>query len=61
CPAYGVAKAPPTTQLLHGRTCGVSCDGGRARALQPGRRSSALQLTPPRRSITYRGDRDSAF
>ncbi|PPT67497.1 hypothetical protein XarbCFBP8142_14750 [Xanthomonas arboricola] len=22
---------------LHGRTCGVSCDGGRARALQPNR------------------------
>ncbi|PPU52508.1 hypothetical protein XarbCFBP6827_13760 [Xanthomonas arboricola] len=28
---------------LHGRTCGVSCDGGRARASQPSRRSSALQ------------------
>ncbi|PPU66878.1 hypothetical protein XpiCFBP4643_18180 [Xanthomonas pisi] len=27
---------------LHGRTCGVSCDGGRARALQPSCRSSAL-------------------
>ncbi|PPT56807.1 hypothetical protein XarbCFBP8153_17520 [Xanthomonas arboricola] len=25
---------------LHGRTCGVSCDGGRARTLQPSRRSS---------------------
>ncbi|PPU06917.1 hypothetical protein XarjCFBP1022_19765 [Xanthomonas arboricola] len=29
---------------LQGRTCGVSCDGGRARALQPGRRSVDLQL-----------------
>ncbi|APP83207.1 hypothetical protein BI317_02485 [Xanthomonas hortorum pv. gardneri] len=29
---------------LHGRTCGVSRDGGRARALQPSRRSSALQV-----------------
>ncbi|PPU39662.1 hypothetical protein XcyCFBP4188_16445 [Xanthomonas hortorum pv. cynarae] len=28
---------------LHGRTCGVSRDGGRARALQPSRRSSALE------------------
>ncbi|PPT22071.1 hypothetical protein XarbCFBP7629_11175 [Xanthomonas arboricola] len=28
---------------LHGRTCGVSCDGGRARTLQPNRRSAALQ------------------
>ncbi|MFS8385688.1 hypothetical protein EIQ06_18730 [Xanthomonas campestris pv. campestris] len=25
---------PPTPQLLQGRTCGVSRDGGRARALQ---------------------------
>ncbi|PPU02213.1 hypothetical protein XarbCFBP7408_09200 [Xanthomonas arboricola pv. guizotiae] len=29
---------------LHGRTCGVSCDGGRARALQPVCRAAALQL-----------------
>ncbi|NIJ78384.1 hypothetical protein FHT08_003518 [Xanthomonas campestris] len=28
---------------LHGRPCGVSCDGGRARALQSGPRSAALQ------------------
>ncbi|PPT25102.1 hypothetical protein XarbCFBP7629_00985 [Xanthomonas arboricola] len=27
---------------LHGRTCGVSCDGGRVRALQKTRRSAAL-------------------
>ncbi|QDS16733.1 hypothetical protein FPL04_14590 [Xanthomonas arboricola] len=32
---------------LHGRTCGVSCDGGRARALQPSRRHTALQLIYP--------------
>ncbi|PPU29389.1 hypothetical protein XarCFBP6762_02780 [Xanthomonas arboricola] len=25
---------------LQGRTCGVSCDGGRARALQPSSRST---------------------
>ncbi|PPU12772.1 hypothetical protein XarjCFBP1022_05695 [Xanthomonas arboricola] len=35
---------------LHGRTCGVSREGGRARASQPSRRSSALQPTPPVRS-----------
>ncbi|PPU06841.1 hypothetical protein XarjCFBP1022_19300, partial [Xanthomonas arboricola] len=29
---------------LHGRTCGVSCEGGRARTLQPDRRSHALLL-----------------
>ncbi|PUE95149.1 hypothetical protein C7T87_21720 [Xanthomonas hortorum pv. hederae] len=29
--------------MLHGRTCGVSREGGRARALQPSRRSSALE------------------
>ncbi|PPT42994.1 hypothetical protein XarbCFBP8132_06435 [Xanthomonas arboricola] len=28
---------------LQGCTCGVSCDGGRARALQPCPRSAALQ------------------
>ncbi|PPT59731.1 hypothetical protein XarbCFBP8150_21115 [Xanthomonas arboricola] len=32
---------------LHGRTCGVSRDGGRARALQPSCKSSALQLIYP--------------
>ncbi|PPU22762.1 hypothetical protein XarCFBP6762_20560, partial [Xanthomonas arboricola] len=35
---------------LHGRTCGVSCEGGRARALQPSRRSFALPPMPPVRS-----------
>ncbi|PPU59159.1 hypothetical protein XdyCFBP7245_01645 [Xanthomonas dyei] len=35
---------------LHGRTCGVSRDGGRARASQPSRRSSALQPMPLVRS-----------
>ncbi|PPT79322.1 hypothetical protein XarbCFBP8152_09910 [Xanthomonas arboricola] len=29
---------------LHGRTCGVSCEGGRARALQGSHRSHALPL-----------------
>ncbi|PPT28068.1 hypothetical protein XarbCFBP7614_09255 [Xanthomonas arboricola] len=32
---------------LHGRTCGVSCDGGRARALQPNR-SPPLYCRPGR-------------
>ncbi|PPU82674.1 hypothetical protein XhhCFBP4925_08640 [Xanthomonas hortorum pv. hederae] len=32
---------------LHGRTCGVSRDGGRARALQPSGRSAALLLLLP--------------
>ncbi|NIJ81637.1 hypothetical protein FHT10_002794 [Xanthomonas arboricola] len=32
---------------LHGCTCSVSCDGGRARALQQGRRWSALRLICP--------------
>ncbi|PPT17709.1 hypothetical protein XarjCFBP7652_19690 [Xanthomonas arboricola] len=36
---------------LHGRTCGVSREGGRARALQPSGRSSALQLIRLHRSI----------
>ncbi|PPU24255.1 hypothetical protein XarCFBP6762_16925 [Xanthomonas arboricola] len=27
---------------LQGRTCGVSCDDGRARALKPGHRPNAL-------------------
>ncbi|NHF64250.1 hypothetical protein FFY45_00210 [Xanthomonas hortorum] len=30
-----------TLRGLHGRTCGVSRDGGRARALQPSRRPQA--------------------
>ncbi|CAE6698452.1 hypothetical protein XA1311A_03560 [Xanthomonas arboricola] len=32
---------------LHGRTCGVSCEGGRARALQPSHRSFALETDAP--------------
>ncbi|PPU30570.1 hypothetical protein XcyCFBP4188_22220 [Xanthomonas hortorum pv. cynarae] len=36
---------------LHGRTCGVSRDGERARALQPSHRSSALQSTHSSRPI----------
>ncbi|NMI18889.1 hypothetical protein E1J29_08750 [Xanthomonas hortorum pv. vitians] len=34
-------------KLLQGRTCGVSRDGGRARALQTSRRSAALQMDGP--------------
>ncbi|QEX75768.1 hypothetical protein F6Y24_00645 [Xanthomonas arboricola pv. pruni] len=30
---------------LHGRTCGVSRDGGRARALQPSHKPATLQRT----------------
>ncbi|PPU25230.1 hypothetical protein XarCFBP6762_15370 [Xanthomonas arboricola] len=36
---------------LHGRTCGVSCEGGRARALQPSRRSTAPDRPLHDRSI----------
>ncbi|PPU15395.1 hypothetical protein XacyCFBP1159_12680 [Xanthomonas arboricola pv. corylina] len=32
---------------LQGRTCGVSCEGGRARTLQPSRRPVALQPICP--------------
>ncbi|PPU07202.1 hypothetical protein XacyCFBP2565_20675 [Xanthomonas arboricola pv. corylina] len=31
---------------LHGRTCGVSCDGGRARTLQPSGRTTRSTLDP---------------
>ncbi|APP81818.1 hypothetical protein BI317_19560 [Xanthomonas hortorum pv. gardneri] len=51
-PTISTGACPPTVagpyaawmprKSLHGRTCGVSCDGGRARALQSSRRSSAL-------------------
>ncbi len=44
-PTISTGPCPPTVagpyaawmprKSLHGRTCGVSCDGGRARALQP--------------------------
>ncbi|PPT56170.1 hypothetical protein XarbCFBP8153_18795 [Xanthomonas arboricola] len=56
-PTISTGPCPPTVagpyaawmprKSLQGRTCGVSCDGGRARALQPGRRSTALQLIYP--------------
>ncbi|PPT18080.1 hypothetical protein XarCFBP6771_17765 [Xanthomonas arboricola] len=39
-------------KCLQGRTCGVSRDGGRARAVQPSGGSAALQLIHPRRPIT---------
>ena len=38
---------------LHGRTCGVSCDGGPARAPQPSGRSAALQLIHRRRPVLW--------
>ncbi|PPU15203.1 hypothetical protein XacyCFBP1159_09910 [Xanthomonas arboricola pv. corylina] len=51
-PTISTGPCPPTVagpyaawmprKRIHGRTCGVSCDGGRARALQPSRRSPAL-------------------
>ncbi|NMI52870.1 hypothetical protein E1J25_14470 [Xanthomonas hortorum pv. taraxaci] len=37
---------------LHGRTCGVSREGGRARALQPCPGSTALQVIHPHDAIT---------
>ncbi|PPT96046.1 hypothetical protein XarbCFBP7408_14430 [Xanthomonas arboricola pv. guizotiae] len=50
-PTISTGPCPPTVagpyaawmprKSLHGRTCGVSCDGGRARTLQPSRRSAA--------------------
>ncbi|PPU48832.1 hypothetical protein XcyCFBP4188_04500 [Xanthomonas hortorum pv. cynarae] len=52
-PTFSTGPCPPTVagpyaawmprKSLHGRTCGVSRDGRRARALQPSRRSAALQ------------------
>ncbi|PPT47301.1 hypothetical protein XarbCFBP8147_18040 [Xanthomonas arboricola] len=49
-PTISTGPCPPTVagpyaawmprKSLHGRTCGVSREGGRARALQPARRSS---------------------
>ncbi|PPT89886.1 hypothetical protein XarbCFBP8149_03705 [Xanthomonas arboricola] len=48
-PTIPTGPCPPTVagpyaawmprKSLQGRTCGVSCDGGRARALQPSDRS----------------------
>ncbi|NHF67263.1 hypothetical protein FFY45_16350 [Xanthomonas hortorum] len=55
-PTIPTGPCPPTVagpyaawmprKSLHGRTCGVSRDGRRARALQPSRRSAALQRNP---------------
>ncbi|PPU09304.1 hypothetical protein XarjCFBP7645_03060 [Xanthomonas arboricola] len=44
CPltVAGAYAAWMPRKRLHGRTCGVSREGGRARALQPGRRPNAL-------------------
>ncbi|MCM5619037.1 hypothetical protein NEH44_00005, partial [Xanthomonas hortorum pv. pelargonii] len=46
---------------LQERTCGVSRDGRRARALQQTRKSAALQPTNPHRSITSQGERKAAI
>ncbi|PPT66727.1 hypothetical protein XarbCFBP8130_02305 [Xanthomonas arboricola] len=53
-PTIPTGPCPPTVagpyavwmprKSLHGRTCGVSCDGGRTRALQQGLRPAALRL-----------------
>ncbi|PPU29655.1 hypothetical protein XarCFBP6762_00075 [Xanthomonas arboricola] len=53
-PTITIGPCPPTVagshaawiprKSLHGRTCGVSCDGGRTRALQQGLRPAALRL-----------------
>ncbi|NJC42952.1 UNVERIFIED_ORG: hypothetical protein FHT06_000191 [Xanthomonas campestris] len=53
-PTISTGPCPPTVagpyaawmprKSLQGRTCGVSCDGGRARALQQSHRSPALRL-----------------
>ncbi|PPT62562.1 hypothetical protein XarbCFBP8150_20335 [Xanthomonas arboricola] len=55
-PIISTGPCPPTVagpyaawmprKSLQGRTCGVSCEGGRARAVQPDRRSHALLLLP---------------
>ncbi|PPT52160.1 hypothetical protein XarjCFBP7652_01380 [Xanthomonas arboricola] len=52
-PTISTGPCPPTVagpyaawmprKSLHGRTCGVSRNGGRARVLQPSCRSAALQ------------------
>ncbi|PPT42023.1 hypothetical protein XarjCFBP7653_06265 [Xanthomonas arboricola] len=54
-PTISPGPCPPTVagpyaawmprKSLHGRTCGVSCEGGRARALQPSHKPAALQRT----------------
>ncbi|PPT72360.1 hypothetical protein XarbCFBP8150_04565 [Xanthomonas arboricola] len=37
-----VLARPPSRKRLQGRTCGVSCEGGRARTLHRSTRSDAL-------------------
>ncbi|PPT90599.1 hypothetical protein XaraCFBP7407_22460, partial [Xanthomonas arboricola pv. arracaciae] len=39
---------------LQGRTCGVSCEGGRARALQQSHTAPALQLIYPQSRTALR-------
>ncbi|PPT96399.1 hypothetical protein XaraCFBP7407_09110 [Xanthomonas arboricola pv. arracaciae] len=53
-PTIPTGPCPPTVagpyaawmprKSLHGRTCGVSCDGGRTRTLQQGLTPAALRL-----------------
>ncbi|NJC48689.1 UNVERIFIED_ORG: hypothetical protein GGR78_001961, partial [Xanthomonas campestris] len=60
-PTIPTGPCPPTVaepyaewmprKSLQGRTCGVSCEGGRARAPQPSGRSAALQLIHRRRPV----------
>ncbi|QDS15450.1 hypothetical protein FPL04_07200 [Xanthomonas arboricola] len=38
---------------LQGRNCGVSCEGGRARALLPSHRAAALRPLHPHCPTTY--------
>ncbi|PPT63283.1 hypothetical protein XarbCFBP8142_20745 [Xanthomonas arboricola] len=61
-PTISTGPCPPTVagpyaawmprKRLHGRTCGVSCEGGRARALQPSRRPNAFSQTPMKQHRT---------
>ncbi|PPT98725.1 hypothetical protein XarbCFBP7408_16150 [Xanthomonas arboricola pv. guizotiae] len=63
-PTISTSPCPPTVagpyaawmprKVLQGRTCGVSCEGGRARALQPNRRATALHVIHPHRPIAGR-------
>ncbi|PPU46331.1 hypothetical protein XarbCFBP7697_11540 [Xanthomonas arboricola] len=55
-PTFSTGPCPPTVagpyaawmprKSLQGCTCGVSCEGGRARALQPNHKPAALQRMP---------------
>ncbi|NIK34000.1 hypothetical protein FHY15_003172 [Xanthomonas arboricola] len=70
-PTISTGPCPPTVagpyaawmprKSLQGRTCGVSCDGGRARALQPSHTSSALQSTHSHRLIPSKATERLSF